>query len=156
MVSNPCGEGIDGEDIGGGGEYGIEDGGNRQPKQPKQELDLRYLSTPLCECKIKADMRVVESDRKPSKGKLYYCCPKNMCDFFSELPKSEENGEDVEEVIATVSGILRVVGSGTGDVNGNYVNRSWVVDCLDLVTLIPQWTGLKLIHQTIFLAKHHF
>ncbi|KAG8383748.1 hypothetical protein BUALT_Bualt04G0046100 [Buddleja alternifolia] len=37
-------------------------------RHPKQELELRYLSTPLCECKMQADIRVVESDRKPSKG----------------------------------------------------------------------------------------
>ncbi|KAG8380976.1 hypothetical protein BUALT_Bualt06G0072400 [Buddleja alternifolia] len=127
----------------------------RQPKQPKQELDLRYSSTPLCECKIKADIRIVESDRKPSKGKLYYCCPNYTCGFFrwckpfratwhpigtpvvlssdfgvdfvgeSELPRSEEDAEDAEEVIFAISGMSRVVGSGTGDVNGNYVHISW-------------------------------
>lgn len=48
----------------------------------KQLLDLRFSSTPFCGCNAKAEIRVVESLRKPSKGKLYYCCRFQACNFF--------------------------------------------------------------------------
>ncbi|PIN07460.1 hypothetical protein CDL12_19972 [Handroanthus impetiginosus] len=48
--------------------------------QPK--LDLRYPSSPSCDCNLSVAIRVVESSRKPSKGKLFYCCPHQKCHFF--------------------------------------------------------------------------
>ncbi|PIN11773.1 hypothetical protein CDL12_15620 [Handroanthus impetiginosus] len=37
----------------------------------------------MCDCYLIAAIRVVESSRKPSKGKLFYCCAHQMCRFFA-------------------------------------------------------------------------
>ncbi|PIN23857.1 hypothetical protein CDL12_03416 [Handroanthus impetiginosus] len=51
-------------------------------REVKPTLDLRYPSSPSCDCNLSAAIRVVESSRKPSKGKLFYCCPHQRCRFF--------------------------------------------------------------------------
>lgn len=55
----------------------------------KQALDLRFPSTPFCGCNAKAEIRVVDSERKPSKVKLYYCCRCHICNFFRWLGQKE-------------------------------------------------------------------
>ncbi|KAK4434587.1 hypothetical protein Salat_0621500 [Sesamum alatum] len=55
---------------------------NFNSNEYKQRLDLRFSNTPFCLCNVKAEIRTVESQRKPSKGKLYYCCRFQSCNFF--------------------------------------------------------------------------
>ena len=43
--------------------------------------DLRFRSL-LCFCKKLAAIRIVINHTKPSKGKLYFTCEKNECNFF--------------------------------------------------------------------------
>lgn len=135
---------------------------SRQTKPSKPVLDLRYESTPLCECNIKAAIRVVESPSKPSKGKLYYSCPIQICKFFRwckpqvatwtpiglpvVFPESAEeffhgsggevevegNNNDDDEVVSRVS---RVVDLGRPEIASNYIHFSWLV-CAVLFTLL--------------------
>ncbi|PIN11646.1 hypothetical protein CDL12_15745 [Handroanthus impetiginosus] len=37
----------------------------------------------MCDCNLMATIRVVESSRKPSMGKLFYYCAHQRCHFFS-------------------------------------------------------------------------
>ncbi|KAG8383817.1 hypothetical protein BUALT_Bualt04G0053300 [Buddleja alternifolia] len=77
---------------------------NTSFKNLKQSLDLTYASPPDCECFIQAQIRVVESERKPSKGRLIpVTFPSG--DLFSG---AEEEVEDDDEVVC---GVSRVVGS---------------------------------------------
>ncbi|PIN08959.1 hypothetical protein CDL12_18462 [Handroanthus impetiginosus] len=48
----------------------------------KPILDLRYPSSPLCDCNLSAAIRVVDFCRKSSRGKLFYCCPHQRCLFL--------------------------------------------------------------------------
>ncbi|KAG8372769.1 hypothetical protein BUALT_Bualt12G0101300 [Buddleja alternifolia] len=137
----------------------------RYPKQPKQNLDLRYASTPQCSCKVKAHIRVVESEWKASKGQLYYCCPTQTCNFFrwckpqratwspigtpvvfspvcggdsfggNQNFGSADDGEEVEEIISSVSRASRVGVFNREDVNGCYLHMSWMI-CAILCTML--------------------
>ncbi|KAG8362637.1 hypothetical protein BUALT_BualtUnG0055800 [Buddleja alternifolia] len=119
----------------------------RQSKFEEQSLELRYGSNPPCDCFKKSQIRVVESERKPSKGKLYYCCPVQLCNFFrwckperamwcpSGIPVNftsdeldSKNAEEFEDVVSGVSGPSRLVRSHRrDDIRGNYVHFSWVI-----------------------------
>ncbi|KAG8380807.1 hypothetical protein BUALT_Bualt06G0054900 [Buddleja alternifolia] len=124
----------------------------RQSKFEEQSLELRYGSNPPCDCFKKSQIRVVESERKPSKGKLYYCCPVQLCHFFrwckperavwcpSGIPvnftSDELDSKNAEEFEDVVSGPSRVVRSHRrDDIRGNYVHFSWVI-CAVLFTML--------------------
>ena len=59
-------------------------------------VDLRYGNTPCCYCKKKATIKVVESESKMSKGKLYYSCSLWRCNFFGWLKPEEVIFKDRE------------------------------------------------------------
>ncbi|KAG8385591.1 hypothetical protein BUALT_Bualt03G0061100 [Buddleja alternifolia] len=117
---------------------------NKSFKNLKHSLELRYASPLDCECFIQAQIRVVESERKPSKRRLYYACPRQNCSFFrwckpyraiwspSGIPVSFPSGdlfsgaeEEVEDDDEVVSGVSRIVGSQRQEMRGNYVHFSW-------------------------------
>ncbi|KAG8364566.1 hypothetical protein BUALT_Bualt18G0010700 [Buddleja alternifolia] len=122
---------------------------NKSFKNLKQSLELRDASPPDCECFIQAQIRVVEFERKPSKGKLYYACPRQICFFFqwckpyramwspSRIPVTFPSGDlfsGAEEEVED-DGVSRVVGSQRQGMRGNYVHFSWVI-CAILFTML--------------------
>ncbi|PIN23762.1 hypothetical protein CDL12_03512 [Handroanthus impetiginosus] len=73
---------------------------SRSRKNKLPSLDLPYPSTPHCGCYQRTEIKVVESELKSSKGKLYNCCSNNFCNFFRwckpERASWEHTGEPVK------------------------------------------------------------
>lgn len=53
---------------------------------------------PLCLCRVKACIRVVESTTKASRGKLYYSCESRQCNFFRWCIPDRATWEPIEGV----------------------------------------------------------
>ncbi|KAG8367436.1 hypothetical protein BUALT_Bualt16G0072000 [Buddleja alternifolia] len=125
--------------------------------EKKQTLDLRYGPNPQCECPMKAQILVVETETKPSKGSLYYGCPIRKCRFFRccrperaiwspsnivvEFLGFQGLKDEVKDVDEVVSGVSRIAGSQGEEIMGNYVHFSWLICAILFTTLIAVLVG---------------
>ncbi|KAG8372911.1 hypothetical protein BUALT_Bualt12G0116300 [Buddleja alternifolia] len=120
--------------------------------EKQQTLDLRYGPNPQCECPMKAQIRVVETETKPSKGSLYYGRPIRKCRFFCwcrperaiwspsgiavEFLGFQGLKDEVVGVDEVVFGVSRIAGLQREEIMGNYVHFSWVICAVLFTTLI--------------------